>query len=141
MTTATHFKHAEAFCLMKYRSADGTEEEILWNSRDGVTPFMLTSKSGKMMQHVAWREDLYRPDFKPQSGDRYFVDATRELVTPKLNEYVEKIFTEHDGGYWKTREEAFEALLPGWLHNGEAPWVMTVPYEDRQYAMTTGEVQ
>jgi hypothetical protein len=34
---------------------------------------------------------------------------------------------EHAGGYWKTREEAFDALLPGWLHAGEAPWVITVP--------------
>ena len=139
MKTATHFKHAEAFCLMKYRSEDGTEEEILWNSRDGVTPFMLRSKSGKMMLHVDWKQDEYRPDFKPKPGDRYYVSAARELCTPMLNEYVEKIFTEEGGGYWKTREEAFEALLPDWLHNGEAPWVMTVPCDDREYAMTTEE--
>lgn len=117
--------HGEAFCLMKYRSDDG-EEEILWNSRDGVTPFMITSRSGKRMQHVDWGNDEYAPGWKPYPGQRIFVDATRELVTPKLKEYVEKIFTEHGGRYWQTREEAFEALLPGWLHGGEAPWIVTV---------------
>jgi len=56
---------------------------------------------------------------------RIFVSATEELVAPKLKEYVEKIFTKSGGGYWKTREEAFSALLPGWLHSGEAPWILT----------------
>jgi hypothetical protein len=116
--------HGEAFCLMKYRSDDG-EEEILWNSRDGVTPFIITSRSGKRMQHVDWQNDVFAPHWRPAAGTRYFVDATRELVTPELKKYVEKIFTEHGGGYWDTREAAFEALLPSWLHNGEAPWIVT----------------
>ena len=137
MTTATRFNHAEAFCLMKYRSDDGTEEEVIWNSRDGVTPFVVPSKSGKPMTHVDWKLDEYRPNFKPQPGDRYFVDATREIVTPELNKYVERIFTEHGGGYWNTRQEAFDALLPDWLHNGEAPWMVMVPFEEKKYAMTT----
>lgn len=32
------YQHAEAFCLMQYASKDGSEREIVWNSRDGVTP-------------------------------------------------------------------------------------------------------
>jgi hypothetical protein len=120
------YKHGEAFCLMVYEAEDG-ERETLWNSRDGVTPFMITSRSGKRMQHIDWRSDKATPDFKPLSGMRVFVDATEELVTPELNKYVGKIFTEHAGGYWKTREEAFKALLPGWLHDGEAPWTITTP--------------
>jgi hypothetical protein len=29
--------HPEAFMLMEYVSEDGSETEVLWNSRDGVT--------------------------------------------------------------------------------------------------------
>jgi hypothetical protein len=124
------YNHAEAFCVMTYQSDDGTITEQLWNSRDGVTPFMIMSRNGgRELRHIDWGKDYPQPNYKPLPGKRIFVDATRELVTPKLNEYVEKIFTEHDGGYWKTREEAFEALLPGWLHNGEEPWIIVVGME------------
>jgi len=120
--------HKEAFCLMTYAADDGSETETLWNSRDGVTPFGISSVSGKSMHHVDWQEDKYCPDFVPPPGMRIFVDATLELVTPELNKYVETIFSEYEGGCWKTRQEAFDALLPGWLYNGEAPWVITVPH-------------
>ena len=120
--------HKEAFCLMTYAADDGSETETLWNSREGVTPFGISSVSGKSMHHVAWQEDKYCPDFVPPPGMRIFVDATLELVTPELNKYVETIFSEYEGGCWKTRQEAFDALLPGWLSNGEAPWVITVPH-------------
>ena len=124
---ANKYNHAEAFCLMQYSSDDGTEREVLWNSRDGVTPFVISSRNGKKMAHVDWRQDKYVPDYKPKSGMRVFVDATEELVTDKLNEYVDKIFAEHGGGYWPTKEDAFKALLPGWLHEGEAPWIVVTP--------------
>lgn len=124
------YLHGEAFCLMKYQTDDGTETETLWNSRDGVTPFILVSRTGKNMSHTDWHGDKCVPDFKPPSGMRVFVDATRELVTPELNEYVDQIW---DDPYypaskvWATKQECFEALLPDWLHNGEAPWVITTP--------------
>ena len=35
------YKHAEAYCLMKYKCEKCGKTEILWNSRDGVTPFMI----------------------------------------------------------------------------------------------------
>lgn len=121
------YKHKEAFCIMQYRSKDGTEAEQLWNSRDGVTPFGITSRNGKQMYHADWDKDACDPSFEPPSGMRVFVNATEDLVRESLMRYVEKIFTEHDGGYWKTRSEAYIALLPGWLHDGEAPWIITTP--------------
>jgi hypothetical protein len=72
------YEHREAFCLMKYRSDDGTEEETIWNSRDGVTPFVVTLPSGKTASHVNWNEDRCVPDFKPPVGSRMFVDITAE---------------------------------------------------------------
>jgi hypothetical protein len=72
------YQHAEAYCLMTYRSDDGTEEEIIWNSRDGVTPFVISLRSGKTAQHVDWHRDRRAPDHQPRPGDRMFVDLTEE---------------------------------------------------------------
>jgi hypothetical protein len=66
------YQHAEAFCLMTYRSDDGTEEEVVWNSRDGVTPLVITLLSGQKATHVNWSADRPHPDHKPQHGERYF---------------------------------------------------------------------
>lgn len=71
-------RHAEAFCLMRYQADDRRSEEILFNSRDGVTPFTLTMRDGSYGQHVDWRNDQYAPDHQPQVGDRIFVDLTED---------------------------------------------------------------
>jgi len=118
------FAHKEAFCLMTYQSEDLTETEVLWNSRDGVTPFIISSRNGKQMRHINWSLDRCVPDFKPPAGMRIFVNATEDLVRDELAAYVEKIFVDHGGGYWATREEAYAALLPGWLHAGDEPWIV-----------------
>src|SRR6185503_2818632 len=72
------YQHAEAFMLMLYRSDDGTEEEYIWNSRDGVTPFVVTLRSGKMATHKEWHKDRRVVDYKPKPGERIFVDLTEE---------------------------------------------------------------
>lgn len=72
------YKHAEAFCHMTYESYDGTESERIWNSRDGVTPFIVTLKTGKEARHVNWHDDIRTVDWKPQPEDRIFVDLTKE---------------------------------------------------------------
>ena len=52
------YKHAEAYCLMKYKCEKCRKTEILWNSRDGVTPFMINcEKCDGHMQHTDWNED------------------------------------------------------------------------------------
>ena len=82
------------------------------------------------MSHVEWSHDECVPDFIPPKGMRVFVDATRELVTPKLNEYIDQIWDDPDypaSKRWNTKHEAFDDLLPDWLHNGEAPWVVVTP--------------
>ena len=76
----TH-NHGEAFCLMRYESEDGRVVELLWNSRDGVTPFTITAKDGQTpLQHVNWKSDEYRPEHQLQPGDRYFGKLTREAA-------------------------------------------------------------
>lgn len=78
MTAARGHTHSEAFCLMQYQADDGSEIEMIWNSRDGVTPFVITLRSGKQARHVNWGQDVYAPDHKPQPGDRIFTDLTPE---------------------------------------------------------------
>lgn len=117
--------HREAYCLMKYRSDDGAEEEMLWNSRDGVTPFIITSKTGKKMSHVEWNKDTYITDFDPPIGTRIFVDATLQLVKPELEKYIERIWNKGARDHFGTRERAYKILLDDWLKPG-APWIVTV---------------
>ncbi len=70
------FNHPEAWALMSYQTPDRRARERLWNSRDGVTPFIVRSKGEALaMEHVAYSCD---PAHIPEVGDRIFVDATIE---------------------------------------------------------------
>jgi hypothetical protein len=70
-------QHAEAFCLMKYSSDDSMIVEWLWNSRDGVTPFIIRSRDGTTeLVHREMHLDRYMPDYEPLGGERIFVDMT-----------------------------------------------------------------
>jgi hypothetical protein len=79
----TGFRHREAFCLMMYapeKSGSGIRPEIVWNSRDGVTPFMVSSRCGAaMLQHTMFAADRFAPNHAHAGlaiGDRIFVDLT-----------------------------------------------------------------
>ena len=83
-------QHREAFCLMQYQADDGTEVEWIWNSRDGVTPFVITLRSGKSARHVDWSGDIYAPDHRPQPGDRIFVDLIPERAIERRRAFVDR---------------------------------------------------
>lgn len=61
------------------------EEEVLWNCRDGVTPFIVPNRDKtKDMQHVDWGRDIRRPDHRPRVGDGIFVNMTfKKLLESK----------------------------------------------------------
>lgn len=59
------FGHAEAFMLMTYREVGGEGAILVWNSRDGVTPFVINIGSKK-----------YQHDIPRQQGP--FFDLPRE---------------------------------------------------------------
>jgi hypothetical protein len=83
---ATPHRYGEAFKKMLYRSDDGTESEIVWNSRNGVTPFIITSKSGKSLSHDEWDKDEHCPDYVPSvPGERFFYGPPNE---PHLAEVI-----------------------------------------------------
>lgn len=73
----TDYAHVEAFCHMLYRTDDGRVQEWIWNSRDGVTPFVI-SIEGRQASHVEWNRDRRDPFYVPMVGERIFVDLTEE---------------------------------------------------------------
>lgn len=127
------YDHKEAFCLMKYQSKDKTEEEILWNSRDGVTSFGIRSRSGKEMLHVNWNEDRCVPNHVPKVGDRIFVDLTRERAEEFARQRVEKYwdgpsYPIKDAGYG-TKEEAANIIADSFMERTGSPDVIEVTEE------------
>lgn len=115
MPATQEYQHSEAFCVMKYASDDGNEIEFIWNSRDGVTPFVIPMRSGQEGRHVDWSMDTCVPDYHPAPGTRVFVDTSPESYRQYAVEMVEK-YWEGVPGYpkmsdnWETKEAAIAAL-------------------------------
>lgn len=125
------YQHAEAFCLMAYRSDDGTETELIWNSRDGVTPFVIALRSGKQATHADWRSDRRVPDYAPPPGSRIFVDLTperaRELAERNVSRYLgnpdmRDMLLDQFGD----RERAIEGLAASYLEQEGTPDLVEV---------------
>lgn len=110
----TFYFHPEAWCLMKYRSDDGLEEELIWNSRDGVTPFMVTLRSGKTATHVDWQDDVRtKPEWRAPIGMRFFTDHTEESALEAARANVE-VWWDHPDYPARTRyhsKEQFANML------------------------------
>jgi hypothetical protein len=103
----TH-NHAEAFKLMTYATKDGSFREVIWNSRDGVTPFVVLSLDGREMEHIDWGQDKYRPDWQPSIGSRVFVDATLERCVQWSREWIERF--NGDKKFQRMLEEVYPDL-------------------------------
>lgn len=91
------YLHGEAFMLMNYESKDGKTKEVLWNSRDGVTPFCLGSVDGVEMSHVEWQSDKRLPLHTPKVGSRMFIDCTKDRLLEGKRATVEE--------YWEAEGE------------------------------------
>lgn len=84
--------HNEAFMLMHYGCRCG-HREVIWNSRNGVTPFALGCPScGELsLTHVDWHRDTYAPDHAPHRGQRFFRDGTPEEAEAIMRARIEKL--------------------------------------------------
>ena len=133
MSKDKKYNHVEAFCLMKYQSKDGQITEMLWNSRDGVTPFGIRSKDGTTeLFHVEWQRDVCCPDHKPQKGDRIFVDLTPEKARFYAERNVENNWDRPSypmSEMYETKEEAIEKVSSSYLVQKGSPDVITVGEE------------
>jgi len=121
--------HGEAFNLMTYECEKCFKKEVLWNSRDGVTPFIIGCRhcDGSAL-HVNWSGDLYAPKHLPKRGDRVFL-----TMPPEINIILNKAKVAEcweQGEYpmkerFETQEEALEVML-GDAQKGE-PFVYQIP--------------
>lgn len=93
--------------LMQYQCGCGHKETI-WNSRDGVTPFVLGCPScGKLnLSHVNWHEDVYAPNHELHRHQRYFRDGTVEEAIEIMKRRIER----HKSSY-PLKREAKDRLL------------------------------
>ena len=122
------YNHVEAFCLMTYRCKDCGKTEWLWNSRDGVTPFIIGCRyCGGEEQHADWHRDVRVPNYDPKPGERIFVDMTRERaeeIARKRIEYFKKL------GYKAPDidpEERLRDLVEDIWGEGRTPAIIEVP--------------
>ncbi len=127
------FTSAEAYCLMLYR-CEGAEphDEILWNSRDGVTPFVIKcARCESEMKHENWSKDRRVPDHIPEVGDRIFVNLTMDQAMPGARKHVEQYWDHSEWPLSKTypgmtREECVGAKAQEWVGDGGNPHVIEV---------------
>ena len=115
----TGVKGKNAFRLMQYQKEKQPDAAIewIWNSREGVTPFYVSSRTndGPDLQHINWQDDILALQYVPNIGQRVFIDLTEE----KAREYVQaRVDREWDkDGEWsmqkqyESKDKAFESLF------------------------------
>ena len=123
------YVHKEAFNIMTYECEGCGTKELLWNSRDGVTPFSLNCATcgNGTMKHIDWEKDLCDPDHIPERGSRVFIDMSPELLQITIRKYVERIWDHPDmpaSKNWVNKAEAIKALSQD-NQPGE-PYILTV---------------
>lgn len=122
--------HIEAFCLMWYACKSCYHRELLWNSRDGVTPFGTACPScgAPDLMHVEFYRDQYAPHHIPHHGQRMWVNMTREraqlLATARL-EIVKTRRRTSEAEAEAIHQSLFDAIYAG----GAAPDLVVCGYQ------------
>lgn len=111
-------QHAEAFCLMHYECKACRHHEVIWNSRDGVTPFGLQCPSCSSLDllHAYFGSDRYAPDHKPHHGQRVWVSMTKERALALARRSV--LRHKKDG---PETERTIELVAEEFYRDGTAP--------------------
>lgn len=136
-------QHREAFMLMIYRSNDGAQLETLWNSRNGVTPFVISGRGedAPHLSHVHWGLDVFAPAYVPNIGSRIFVDMTQERATFLADEYIARWWNDPETPMSKAYESievARTRLIADMLKPG-APDVVMVTAEMQRALLARAE--
>lgn len=111
------YKHAEAFCLMLYKCEKCHRVENFWNSRDGVTPFIVIARcldcQGNM-QHFEFQQDKCLPDHVPYRGQGVFTDMPDALKRTYAHMRAIKQKALYKGEFGDTIERGiYESFQPG----------------------------
>jgi hypothetical protein len=103
------YVHPDAFCLMTYQSTTTIAREVIWNARDGVTPFTITMLDGSEGVHVDWNRDVFDPIYTPPVGSRAFVNLSPAAALVYRVKYVDRYWNEPvaDG---PTMRETYDGL-------------------------------
>jgi hypothetical protein len=138
------YKHAEAYMLMLYTSKGGTRNELIWNSRDGVTPFIVRGFSGEELTHASFKKDVRIERLLPPVGMRIFVDLSPKRAREVGNAWADNFWDAGLKHYFPTKEAAVLSWVSH-LHDGE-PDLVTVDAALQQelaakYAADGGEVE
>lgn len=129
-------RHKEAWCIMHYRCGSCGHHEVLYNGRDGVTPFVIgCAKCGEDSAHVSWQKDFRAPTYEPLTGMRIFVD----LSFDRYKEFAIKKYQKggvyegliDNGGGDKTLEDLIKELWEDIPEN--APTVIVFDKDDKEH--------
>lgn len=118
------WKFDYAFAFVQYTTEDGSDGEVLWNSRDGGIPsVVLSCESGAEMKPLA-RQGGPRPEHVPEVGDRIIVDLTLQRARVVAATMVEQA-TAMMSGLFPSREVAVERMAESLLQK-QRPDVLVV---------------
>lgn len=125
--------HAEAFCAMQYECENCKSIEVIWNSRDGVTPLCITSGccEGHISQHTRFEQDVYYPSFPFHLNiRRVFVNHTKESAKDAANKFFDKVGEKMMEQFPHLKELGKEKLIESKCNeiygNGDRPRVVEV---------------
>lgn len=139
-----YYWQPEAYCVMKYRDTAGNEE-LIWNSRNGVTPFGIRSRQGFDAVHVDFHEDRYDPYHLVQLGERVFVTMTMEHARQIARKRVEQDWADPDQNMREHpflgplgEEGAAEHLAQAYYGEGQNPKLIEIADEETLQRLRAG---
>lgn len=118
------YQHREGFCLMLYQGKESQRVVDIWNSRDGVTPFMCWFE-GEEYRHIAFQFDRCVPNHRPRPGDYFWRNMTYDEALVMATQRVDRMSPELSP---REREDVIEDVARDIFHDGEAPMLERVPF-------------
>jgi hypothetical protein len=117
--------------LMGYESDDGTQRLEVWNSRDGVTPFVITHPETKVeLRHVRWQEDRYLgPEHQPAQGDWVFESLSLDQARRAAERNAQKFWDAPQypaSAQFERIEDLVELLTREYFKDGNMPHLTQV---------------
>lgn len=123
------FLQKEAYCIMEYHCEKCHTSEFLWNSRDGVTPFIINCvhcEKGEM-RHINWQGDKREVWHIPKKGERIFITMPNEVNDLYVRKRIEMYWENEQypmREMFANKEEAFKKLSGDMQKEGE-PFIIT----------------
>ena len=115
----------DAFLMMIYVcELDPNHAFMIWNSRDGVTPFIVTCAYCRgHAKHVAWQSDIYMPNHQPPKGSLIFVDLDEDAARRSAAKFVDEMWNITAGEInlkrdFKTKHAAVEHFVAETMKGG-----------------------